>query len=168
MSLSSSHDKMKPIRSFEAVLLVWSLFFVCTIIGVCALSLKAHAFTTENINQVGLDAARASLDTTSTSSNSGRDGCVQILQSAHFVNSPSSAYAEQNANAMNPTRRKAGQAAALSLMLGVRIAIPPIKKRSDIPSEVAPAVWMQTYDNPALVVSAYRNCKKQEALYRSR
>ncbi len=173
----SSHVNMKSIRSFEAVLLVWCLILVCTASALLLMSFKAHAFTYENIDEMGAKALSSTLTPSSSFSSSQSsldhgDTCRYLLQTAYLDNAPSLHHASQGGDAMDPNRRKAGTAAALSLMLGVRIAIAPSNKqrqRGSTMSSITPAMWMQTGSGtPAYAVSAYRDCKKQEALREKR
>ncbi len=171
----SSHVHMKSIRSFEAVLLVWCLILICTASALLLMSFKAHAFTYENLDEMGSRALSSTLMPSSSFSSAQSpldlgDSCRYLLKTTHFDNAPSLHHANQSAGVLDPNRRNAGTAAALSLMLGVRVAIAPTpNEKSSTINSITPAMWMQTSTgNPAYAVSAYRNCKKQEALREKR
>lgn len=163
----SSHANMKSIRSFETVLLVWCFILFCTAAALLLISAKAHALTHNNLDEMGVRAYTSSPSfSSSESSQIPGDTCKHLLRAAHLDTSPALNHAPQGVAAMDKDRRKAGAIAALGLMLGVRTAIVPSAETesSDIIS-ITPAVWSQAgKGSPAFAVTAYRSCKKQEAL----
>ncbi len=85
------------------------------------------------------------------------DSCLPLLKS---IQSPSFA--------TDRTQRSAGKLAALSLILGVRYALRPpeaLKTEAAAASDLSPGTsYAITTDRSALAGSAYRQCRKEQAL----
>lgn len=101
---------------------------------------------------------------TRSSPSSIADKCLPLLNSVS-LSGPSSV--------MDQTQRPAGKAAALALVFGVRFALGPaeqprISRKSQSRNKARLDIWQphgtSVGDRSALTVSAYRHCRKEQAL----
>ncbi len=99
-----------------------------------------------------------SFSSLNTPPSSAEDPCLPLLQSIRHTNPISAA---------DETRRDAGKVAALGLVFGVRFALGPkeIAGSGKAGSRFSPYIGVPGSGNmQVLAVSAYRQCKREEAL----
>lgn len=121
-----------------------------------------HALLDEPVQRMSVD--EQSLAIEHVPAPSVADSCLPLLKSIHLP--PRKSVTDRN-------QRSAGKAAALGLVFGVRFALSPLKTPKTVsPSKVNSRfdVWKagsyKSLENrSALAVTAYRSCRKQQALY---
>ena len=169
-----NREDILHVKSFRSIVLSWIFFLVVTVVGCVIFMSDSNAFLFQRVDIIdGQSMASPELKTETSFLSSRNDECAPLLRRAHYRAIPATTISDmRNDSSVREAadRRKAGQAVAIALMVGMTSVVTPLDKtvqkqaKSTVKKQHLDQKRVAAFKDNALRVIAYRQCKKQNAL----